>query len=169
MRHVACPQPEACQEQDDRAVTPAHSRFAITCRDQSVHLLRRQIPRHVRKPPISVSGNDVVETCLTPAFDREVPQERSQAGRQLLDGSTPALACAVQEVAANTSRTPASRVRFKRRHHSGGIASVELDGGFGRPAMLAQPRFEVGNQLRLGGLHCRSGGPANADFDKVLA
>ena len=86
LRHVAGPQPEARQEQDDRAITPARDGFAITCSDQPVHLLRRQIPRHVGKPPIGVGRNDVVETCLAAAFDSEVPQERSQAGRQLLDG-----------------------------------------------------------------------------------
>ena len=169
LRHVAGPQPEARQEQDDRAVTPARNGVAITGSDQPVHLLRRQIPRHVGKPPMGVGRNDVVETCLAAAFDGEVPQERSQAGRQLLDGSTPALARAVHEVAANNGRPPASRVRSKRRHHAGGIASVELDGGIGRPAMLAQPRFEVGDQLRLGGLHCHGRGPANADLDEVPA
>jgi hypothetical protein len=36
--------------------------------------------------------------------------------------------------------------------------------------MLAQPRFEVGDQLWLGGLHGRHHrGPANAEFDKVPA
>ena len=36
-------------------------------------------------------------------------------------------------------------------------------------AVLAQPHFEVSHQARLGMLQCGSGGPANADFDKVLA
>jgi hypothetical protein len=35
--------------------------------------------------------------------------------------------------------------------------------------MLAQPYLEVSHQTRLGMLQCGSGGPANADFDKVLA
>jgi hypothetical protein len=43
LRHVAGPQPEARQEQDDRAITPARNNFAIACRDQPVDLLRRQI------------------------------------------------------------------------------------------------------------------------------
>jgi len=169
LRHVACPQPEACQQQDYRAVAPARKGFAITCSNQPIHLLRRQIPRHVGEPPIGVSRNDVVETCLAAAFDSEVPQECSQAGRQLLDGSTPALARAVHEVAANIGRTPAGRVRSKCRHQEVGITTVELDRGIGRPAMLAQPHFEAGDQLRLGRLRRHGRGPANADFDEVLA
>ena len=90
MRHVAGPQPEARQEQDDRAITPARNDFAIAGRDQPVHLLRRQISRQVGKPPMGIAGNDIGETCLAAAFDSEVPQERAQAGRQLLDGSTAA-------------------------------------------------------------------------------
>jgi hypothetical protein len=33
LRHIAGPQPEARQEQDDRAVTPPHDPFAITRSD----------------------------------------------------------------------------------------------------------------------------------------
>jgi hypothetical protein len=33
LRHVAGPLPEARQEQDDRAITPAGNDFAIACRD----------------------------------------------------------------------------------------------------------------------------------------
>jgi hypothetical protein len=55
--------------------------------NQPVHLLRRQIPRHVGKPPMGVAGNDIVETCPAAAFDGKVAQERTQAGRQLLDRS----------------------------------------------------------------------------------
>jgi len=50
-----------------------------------------------------------------------------------------------------------------------GVAGVELDGGIGRPAVLAQPDFEVSHKARFGGLQCGECGPANADFDKVLA
>ena len=51
----------------------------------------------------------------------------------------------------------------------GGVAGVELDGGIRRPAVLAQPHFELSHQARLGMPQCGSGGPANADFDKELA
>jgi hypothetical protein len=51
----------------------------------------------------------------------------------------------------------------------GGGAAVEFDGGIGRPAMLAQPHLEVGEELRLGRMHRHGHGSANADFDKVLA
>jgi hypothetical protein len=89
---------------------------------------------------MGIARNDIGETCLAAAFDSEVPQECSQAGCQLLDGSTPALARAVHEVAANISRTPVGRVRSKCRHQAVGITSVELDGRIGRTAMLAQPQ-----------------------------
>src|SRR5215831_6302455 len=72
LRHVACPQPEARRQHDDRAITPTCNRFAITRRDQPLHLLRRQIPRHVGKSPMGVSRDDVVETYLAAAFDGEV-------------------------------------------------------------------------------------------------
>jgi len=51
----------------------------------------------------------------------------------------------------------------------GGVTGIELDGGIGRPTMLAQPSFGVCHKKRLGRLQCGSSGPANADFDKVLA
>jgi hypothetical protein len=35
--------------------------------------------------------------------------------------------------------------------------------------MLAQPHFEAGDQLRLGRLRCRDGGPTHADLDEVSA
>jgi len=126
--------------------------------------------QQIGKPPMGVSWNDGIETCSAAAIDCEVPQERSQAGRQFLYGSVPARSRAVHDVAANIDRSPASRVWAKRRHYEDGIAGVEFDGGIGRPAMLAQPRFEVGDQLWLGGLHGRHHrGPANAEFDKVPA
>src|SRR5215475_1325637 len=49
------------------------------------------------------------------------------------------------------------------------MASVELNGGIGRPAMLAQPCFEARDQLRLGRFRCRGGGPAHANLDEVPA
>ncbi|SPJ17220.1 hypothetical protein SBBP2_2600004 [Burkholderiales bacterium] len=169
MRHVAGPQPEARQEQDDRAIAPARNDFAIACRDQPVHLLRRQISRQVGKPPMGIARNDVGETCSAAAFDSKIPQKRAQAGRQLLDGSIPAMARAVQEKAANSGRFPPFWIVPECRHQVGGVAAVELDGGIGRPAVLAQPHFEVSHQARLGMLQCGSGGSANADFDKMLA
>ena len=76
---------------------------------------------------------------------------------------------AVQEEAANSGRFPAFWIVPECRHQVGGVAGVELDGAIGRAAVLAQPHFEVSYQTRLGLLQCGSGGPANADFDKVLA
>jgi len=34
LRHVACAQPEARQEQQDRAITPALDDFAVACCNQ---------------------------------------------------------------------------------------------------------------------------------------
>src|SRR3954471_21722045 len=52
---------------------------------------------------------------------------------------------------------------------AGGAAGVEPDGSIGCAAMLAQPRLEVGDQLRLGGC-CHHGlGPADAELDEVPA
>src|SRR5208337_5328542 len=100
------PQREARQEQEDRAITPALNDFAIACRDQPVHLLRRQISRQVGKPPMRIARNDICETCSAAAFDSKIPQERTQAGRQLLDGSLAAMVRAVQEKTANSGRFP---------------------------------------------------------------
>ena len=80
-----------------------------------------------------------------------------------------AMARAVQEKAANSGRFPPFWIVPECRHQVRGVAGVERDGGIGRPAVLAQPHFEVSHQARLGMLQCGSGGPANADFDKVLA
>lgn len=41
----------------------------------------------VGKPPMGIARNDIGETCSAAAFDSKIPQERAQAGRQLLDGS----------------------------------------------------------------------------------
>ena len=81
LRHVACAQPEARQEQENRAITPALADFAIARRDQPVHLLRRQISRQVCEPPTGIGGNDIGETRSAAAFDGKIPQERAQAGR----------------------------------------------------------------------------------------
>jgi hypothetical protein len=43
--------------------------------------------RQVGKPPMGIARNDIGETCSAAAFDSKIPQERAQAGRQLLDGS----------------------------------------------------------------------------------
>ena len=79
-----------------------------------------------------------------------------------------ALPRAIHEEAANGSRFPPFRVLPESGHQVGGVTSIEFDGGIGRPAMLAQPSFEVCNQKRLGRLQCGSSGLANADFDEVL-
>src|SRR5271167_512994 len=118
---------------------------------------------------MGIARNDIGETCSAAAFDSKIPQERAQAGRQLLDGSLAAMARAVQEKAANSGRFPPFWIVPERRHQVRGVAGVELDGGIGRPAVLAQPDFKVTHKARFGGLQCGGGGPANADFDKVLA
>jgi hypothetical protein len=35
---------------------------------------------------MGIARNDIGEICLAAAFNRKIPQERAQAGRQLLDG-----------------------------------------------------------------------------------
>src|SRR5437870_2725535 len=78
------------------------------------------------------------------------------------------MARAVHEIVANTGRIPARWIRPECGHQVGGIASVELDSGIGGSAMLAQPRFEAGDQMRLGRRRCHRG-PAHADLDEVPA
>jgi hypothetical protein len=117
---------------------------------------------------MGIARNNIGETCSAAAFDSKIPQERAQAGRQLLDGSTTAVARAVQEKAANSGRFPPFWLVPERRHQVGGVAGVELDGAIGCPSVLAQPDFEVSHQGRLEMLQ-RRGGLANADCDKVLA
>src|SRR5438034_3421450 len=118
---------------------------------------------------MGIARNDIGETCSAAAFDSKIPQERAQAGRQFLDGSIAAMARAVQEKAANSGRFPPFWIVPECRYQVGGVAGVELDGSIGRPAVLAQPHFEVSHQTRLGRLQCGSGGPANTDFDKMPA
>ena len=118
---------------------------------------------------MGIGGNDIGETCLAAAFDSEVAQERTQAGRQLLDRSLAATARAVHEEAANGGRLPPFWIVPERHHQVRGVAGVEFDRGVGRPAVLAQPLFEVRHEARLGMLQRLGGGLANADFDKVPA
>jgi hypothetical protein len=118
---------------------------------------------------MGIARNNIGETCSAAAFDRKIPQERAQAGRQLRDGSITTMARAVQEKAANSGRFPPFRFVPEFRHQVGGVVSVELDGAIGCPAVLAQPHFELSQQARLGMLQCSRGRMANADFDKVLA
>src|SRR5271165_2533853 len=118
---------------------------------------------------MGIARNNIGETCSAAAFGRKIPQEHAQAGRQLLDGSITAMARAVQEKAANSGRVPPLWFVPECRHQVGGVASVELDGAIGCPAVLAQPHFELSQQARLRMLQCSRGRMANADFDKVLA
>ena len=169
MRHVAGSQPEARQEQEDRAITPALDDFAIACRDQPVHLLCRQTSRQVGKPPAGVAGNDIGETCSAAALDSKVTQERTQTGRQLLDRSIAAMARSVQEEAANGGCLPSFWIVPERCHQARGVAGVEFYGGIGRSAVLAQPLLEVSHQTRFGTLQGGCAGLANAGCDKMLA
>lgn len=169
LRNVAGPQPEARQQQHDRTITSARTGIAVTRSNQPADLLGRQIPRHVGKLPMSIGRNGAVETCLAAAHDCEVSQESTQARRHLLDRTAPGLSRTCQEVAADVVRPPAWRVRSKCRHQAGGVASVEPDGGIGCAAMLAQPRLEVGDQLRLS-WGCNGGGrPTHTDLDEMPA
>src|SRR5271165_3162707 len=118
---------------------------------------------------MGIARNNIGETCSAAAYDSKIPQERAQAGRQLLDGSITAMARAVQEKAANSGRFPPFWFVPECHHQVGGVASVELDGAIGCPAVLAQPHFELSQQARLGMLQCSRGRMANANFDKVLA
>src|SRR5208337_4660564 len=120
-------------------------------------------------PPMRIARNDICETCSAAAFDSKIPQERTQAGRQLLDGSLAAMVRAVQEKTANSGRFPPFWIVPECRHQVRGVAGVELDGGIGRPAVLSQPHSEVSYQARLCMLQCGGDGPANANFDKVPA
>src|SRR5215831_19719256 len=47
LRHVAGPQPEARQQEQDRTVTSARTGGAVTGSNQPVDLLGRQIPGHI--------------------------------------------------------------------------------------------------------------------------
>jgi hypothetical protein len=165
--NIAGTQPEADQEQNDRAITPLRRSFAVTGSDQSAYLFRRQMPRHVGKPPMGVAGNRTVETGSAPVFDGKIAQECAQAGRHLLDGSAPARARAIHEGATNGGRIPTRGVFPERRHQAAGITCVELDGGIGRAVVLAQPYFEAGDQCRLDGRRRNGGGLACADLDEV--
>jgi hypothetical protein len=78
------------------------------------------------------------------------------------------MARAVQEKPANSSRLPPFWVVPECSYQVRGVAGVMLDSGIGRPAMLAQPNFEVSHQARHVMLHYGNGGLAHADFDKVL-
>src|SRR6516225_7773284 len=79
------------------------------------------------------------------------------------------MARAVQEKAANSSRFPSCWIVPECCHQADGIASVEFDGGIGRPAILEKPCFEARDQLRLGRFRCAGGGPAHADLDEAPA
>jgi hypothetical protein len=59
-----------------------------------------------RRTAMGIGRNDIGETCSAAAFDGEIPQERAQAGRQLLDGSIAAMVRAFQEKAPNSGRFP---------------------------------------------------------------
>jgi hypothetical protein len=118
---------------------------------------------------MGITRNDIGKTCSAAALDSKIPQASAQTGCQLLDGSFAAMARAVQEKVANSGRFPPFWIVPECRHQVGGVAGVELDGGIGRPVVLAQPHFEVSHQARLGRLQCGSGEPTNADFGKVLA
>ena len=65
-------------------------------------------PTRFRGKPASrhIARNNTGETCSAAAFDRKIPQERAQAGRQFPDGSITAMARAVEEKAANSGRFP---------------------------------------------------------------
>ena len=116
---------------------------------------------------MGVAGNRTVETHSAPSFDCKVTQECAQAGRHLLDGSTPARPRAIHEGATNGGRIPARRVFPERRQQAAGITCVELDGGIGRPAVLAQPCLEAGDQRRLDGRRRHRGGLAHADLGEM--
>ena len=75
----------------------------------------------------------------------------------------------VQEEAANSGRLPSFWIFPKRRHQARGVAGVELYGGIGHPAVLAQPLLEVSHQTRLGTLQGGCAGLANAGCDRMLA
>ena len=116
--------------------------------------------------PVGVGGNRTVEPGAAAAFDSEVAQEGSEAGGHLLDRAAPARARVIHEGAADVGCVPVRRIFPECRQQAGGVARVELDGGVGRSAMLAQPGFEAGDQRRLDGRR-RHGGLAYADLDEV--
>ena len=145
--------------------------------------LRHHMPRSAGSPAPptdtaacrqAANGRRPGTTSSRPAWQRpSTARYRKNARRLVVNFS-------MVPLAATGSRGPGSSCEYRpvpslsgsvpeRRHQAGGVAGVELDGGIGRPAMLAQPRFEVGDQLRLGRLPFRGGGPANADFDEVPA
>jgi len=116
---------------------------------------------------MGIARYNIGEAFLAAAFDSKIPQERAQAGRQLLDGPIAAMARTAQEKAANSGWFPPFWVFPERRHQVSGVAGIELDGAIGCSTVLAQPHFEVSHQARVVMLQCGGNGLANTDFDKV--
>ena len=114
---------------------------------------------------MSVGGNRTVETGAAATFDGEVAQEGSETGRHLLDRAAPARAGTIHEGAADAGCIPVRRIFPECRQQAGGVARVEPDRGVGRSAVLAQPCFEAGDQMRFS--RRRSGRPAHTDLDEV--
>src|SRR5689334_8345973 len=94
---------------------------------------------------MGIARNDIGETCLAATSDRTIPQERAQAGRQLLDGSIAAMARPVQEKAANSGRFPFFWIVPECRHQVGGVAGVELDGRIGHDVAEMSCRTQIPN------------------------
>src|SRR5271169_4980989 len=84
-RDVAGSKPEPCQEQNDCSVTPVSRRTAVTCGDQAVDLLRRQIFWQSGQVPGGKGWHSPIQIGLALAADAEISQERTEAGGQLFN------------------------------------------------------------------------------------
>src|SRR3984957_16561009 len=76
-RDVAGSNPEPCQEQNDCSVTPACRRTAVTCGDQAVDLLRRQISWQSGQAPGGKGWHSPIEIGPALAAGTEVTQKRA--------------------------------------------------------------------------------------------
>src|SRR5262249_27506731 len=91
LHDIPRPQPEAGQQEENRAIAPTDGRCVIARGDHALDLRRLEVPRQGTEPPVGDGGDRGVEAHGTVAAGNQEAQEHAKSRRATLGAAQPEL------------------------------------------------------------------------------
>src|SRR5262249_62163351 len=109
LHDIPRPQPEAGQQEENRAIAPTDGRCVIARGDHALDLRRLEVPRQGTEPPVGDGGDRGVEAHGTVAAGNQAAQEQAKSRRATLGGGPAGAASLLQDERAELVDVPAAR------------------------------------------------------------
>jgi hypothetical protein len=157
MHNIARPKPQAGEQKKYGLITFAHWRGEITGGNETLYIVRWQIPRQRSETPMCQGGNSTQESCGAPAFGDKKSQKHTQRCRTPFRRRPSSGSTLLQNELPQSMGIQLTRVLTKTSDQFSNRDSVVVQRSIRRTALRAHPRAE-----RLPKFGFRNGGLGNA-------